>query len=101
MSRFKDTFQRQTLSGDPIAIGDVAITPQSQALTISWSRGGWVWNRPVAILVERGGKVERIPVVDVTRMAQWVMLGISVLFSICVVGRFLIRSARERRGKSG
>jgi hypothetical protein len=101
MSQFKDAFQYQTLLGDPITIGDVTITPQSQALTIRWPRGGWVWNRPVGVLVERDGQTERIPIVDVTRVAQWAMLSVSALCSIAIVGQFLIHSARKRRAKNG
>jgi hypothetical protein len=97
MSQFKDTFQRQTLTGDPIAVGEVTITPESQALTLRWPRGGWVWNRPTAILVERDGETERVPIVDVTRQARWVMLGISALFSSIIVVQFLIQSARKKR----
>ena len=100
MSRFKDTFQYQTLLGDPITIGDLTITSQSQALTIRWPGGGWVWNRPVAILVERDGGTERIPIVDVTRVAQWAMLGVSVLCSILVMGQFVVL-LREGRAKHG
>jgi hypothetical protein len=100
MSRFQDRFQRQTVLGDPITIGDVTITPQSQALAIRWSGGGWVWNRPLAVLVERDGETERIPIVDVTRVAQWTLLGISALFSVFVVGRTLIKF-RERKGTHG
>lgn len=101
MSQFKDAFQYQTLLGDPITIGDVTITPQSQALTIRWPRGGWVWNRPVGVLVERDGQTERIPIVDVTRVAQWAMLGVSALCSIAIVGQFLTHSARKRRAENG
>jgi hypothetical protein len=87
--------------GDPITIGDVTITSQSQALPIRWPRGGWVWNCPVAILVERDGETERIPMVDVTRVAQWAMLSVSALCSIIIVGQFLVHFARERRVKNG
>jgi hypothetical protein len=93
MSKLKEILQWQTLSGDRVTVGDVSLTPQSQALTIRWPRGGLVWNRPVAVLVERDGQTERIPIVDVTRMAQLELLGLGLVFSMVI----FILSARRRR----
>jgi len=93
MAGFKDIVQWQTISGDRVALGDVTLTPHSQALTIRWPNGGFVWNRPVAVLVEGDGGAERIPIVDVTRMAQLTLLGLSIVFSIIA----LVLSARQRR----
>ena len=85
MSKLKDVVQWQTISGEEVTIGDVTLTPQSQALTLRWPNGGFVWNRPVAILVERGGQTERVPVVDVTRIAQLTLLGLGLVFSMVTV----------------
>ena len=93
MAGLKDIVHWQTISGDRVKIGDVALSPQSKALTIRWPNGGLVWNRPVAVLVERDTGTERIPIVDVTRMAQLTLLGLSIVFSIIA----LVLSARQRR----
>lgn len=93
MSKLSDVVQWQVVSGEEVTAGDVTLTPQSQALTISWPNGGFVWNRPVAVLVERGGQTERIPVVDVTRIAQITLLGLGFVLSIAV---FML-SIRQRR----
>ena len=93
MSKFKDVVRWQTISGEQVTIGDVTLTPQSQALTLRWPNGGFVWNRPVAVLVERGGQTERVPVVDVTRIAQLTLLGLGLVFSMVTV----ILSIRKRR----
>lgn len=93
MSKFKDVVRWQTISGEQVTIGDVTLTPQSQALTLRWPNGGFVWNRPVAVLVERGGQTERVPVVDVTRIAQLTLLGLGLIFSMVTV----ILSIRKRR----
>jgi hypothetical protein len=66
--------QFTTSQGAPIQVGDRVITPQSQALKIRFSRWGFVWNRPVAVLIEQEGNVQRVPVVDITR---WILWGIS------------------------
>ena len=94
MARLKDiTVQWQTISGSPVTVGGITVTPQSQALIVRWPFGGFVWNRPVAILVERGGprSVERIRVVDVTRIIQLGLLGFSLVLSIAVFGKSVRR----------
>jgi hypothetical protein len=98
MAQLKDFgVQWQTVSGDPTTVGDVTVTPQSKALIVRWPFGGFVWNRPVAILVERDGSriVERMRVVDVTRFIQLGLLGFSLVLSIAVFGRS-VRRKEER-----
>ena len=95
MKRSKDMFKWQTASGDKVTVGDVTVTPQSQALIIRWPHGGLVWNRPVAILVERGEQTERIPIVDVTRIVQLGLLGLSLVFSM-VIFALSVRQRRDR-----
>lgn len=93
MARLKEMIQWQTVSGRPVPVGDVTVTPQSQALVIRWPYGGIVWNRPVAILVEHGGQTERVPIVDVTRIVQLALLGFSVGLGIVT----LLSTMRGRR----
>jgi hypothetical protein len=88
-----DLFQRQTPLGKAVTVGDITVTPQSQALTLRWPGGGWVWNRPIAVLVERGGNAERVPIIDVTRMAQVGLYGLG----LCLTVLTLLVSARRRR----
>ena len=82
MTALKSTVQWQTEYGKTIDVGDLRVTPQSQALVVRWPNGGWVWNRPTAVLVEQDGQVERIPVMDVTRIIQIGLLGISLFFLV-------------------
>jgi hypothetical protein len=91
-----DIIKWQTVSGEAVTVGDVTVVPQSQALTLRWGRyGGLVWNRPAAILVERGDQIERIPIVDFTRAVQLGLLGFCLIF--CMVA--FVVSARRRRVK--
>ena len=78
----KDYVQYQLETGSPTPVGEVNLTPQSQVLTVRWPNGGWVWNRPVAVLVEQDGESERLPIVDVTRMAQLGLIAFAFLFAI-------------------
>jgi hypothetical protein len=96
MSTPKDVVQWQTVSGEAVTVGDVTLTPQSQALTVRWPKGGLVWNRPTAVLVKRGGHTERIPIVDVTRIAQLFLLGLGFVFFVVT----LMLSLRKRRDRN-
>ena len=95
MSRANSFFQWDTVSGEPIAVDGTTVTPESQALTLRWPgrSGGYVWNRPVAVLVERGERVERVPIVDVTRLAQLGIFGLGIVLAMVV----LIRSALDQK----
>jgi hypothetical protein len=93
MTNLSDIVQWQLAVGEPTSVGDVTVIPQSQALTFRWPNGGFVWNRPVAVMVEREGAIERMPVTDVTRMAQLGLLGLSIAF-IILAG---LLSPRRRR----
>jgi hypothetical protein len=82
MAQFRDLFNWQIHLGPSIGVNDIILTPQSQALTIRWLRGGLVWNRPLAILIQQGEHMERIPVIDVTRVVQLGLLSLTVVFSV-------------------
>ena len=97
MKRLKKMIQWHTVPGNPVTAGDVTVTPQSQALIVRWPWGGLVWNRPVAVLVKQGEQTERVPIVDVTRILQLGLLGLSLAFAMVT---FIPRD-RERRNRNG
>jgi hypothetical protein len=85
--------QLESSRGEPVQAGDATLTPESQALRVQWPGGGFVYNRPAAVTVERGGLSERLRVLDTTRLAQIAFLlaaGIFVLIGL---------SIRPRRSK--
>lgn len=101
MPGWQDWFRWETVTGSPAQAGDVTVTPVAKALVVrppfagtknGRGTGALVWNRPVAVLVERGGEVTRQPIVDVTRLAQVALLLGSVLAIMSVAG------ARRARG---
>jgi hypothetical protein len=95
MKRLEDIIEWRTASGNPVTVGGVTVTPQSQALRVRWPSGGLVWNRPVAILVEREGGTERIPIVDVTRVVQLGLLSFILAFGMVAFAR-TIRLRRKQ-----
>ena len=84
MKGFKEMVRLQTVSGQPVNQLDTIVTPQTQVLTVRLPFGGFVWNRPVAVLVERDGRIGRMPIVDLTRLVQLGMLGLGLLFSFMI-----------------
>lgn len=83
-----ERLQWKTRSGDPVRVGEMIITPQSQSLTLRFPwrwPGGFVWNRPTALLVERDGVTERVLIIDATRLAQAGIVGLAFLFWAIVV----------------
>ena len=84
----------QTKSGEEVTVGEIRVTPQSQSLTVRWPQGGWVWNRPSRLVVQRGEETEHIPVLDVTRILQVVLYSLSALG--VVIGFFLAISQKEK-----
>jgi hypothetical protein len=93
MSRTNGLVELETRSGEPVVAGDVTVTPESRAFTLRWPGGGFVWNRPVALLVEGHDGEERIPIVDVTLLAQVLLLGLGSVFGLVA----LILTASQRR----
>ncbi len=86
MAGWRDMIQWQTFTGDPITAGDRILRPQSQALIVQVGKNsGLVWNRPLAVLVEHGGETERIPILDLTRVAQIGMLGLGSVVTMLMI----------------
>jgi hypothetical protein len=88
-----NVIQLETRTGEPQTIGDTTITPQSRAVIVRWPRGGFVWNRPIGVIIDRAGQTQRLPIVDVTRYATWTFAGLTLLFSVIIN----LVAARRRR----
>ncbi|HNB51866.1 MAG TPA: hypothetical protein PK530_07980 [Anaerolineales bacterium] len=77
--------QFETHAGDPIQAGQTRLIPFAQTVRLTFPAGGFTWHRPTAILAQTpDGKEIVLSVPDVTRTAQWTLLGLGVL------GAFLI-----------
>ena len=92
MPTLNDFIRLETQTGEPFVSGDYTVTPQSRALIIRWPQGGFVWNRPIGVIVDRNGQTERLPIIDVTRYATWMLAGLAGLFSVII----LLTAARRR-----
>jgi hypothetical protein len=90
--QLKDVFQWKQVSGKPLKVNDLTITPQSQALIIRLPRGGFVWHRPTFLLVEQDGQVKHLPIVDVSRMLQ---LGLFAAGAVITIAGLLAFKQRK------
>lgn len=86
------TWQWQQVRGAPLTLGDITLTPEARVLSWQWgSRGGLIWNRPIALIIQRGPDQQRLPIVDLTRLAQITAAAVGILIG-AVLG-FLTRHA--------
>jgi hypothetical protein len=89
----KDVVRWEGYSGPRTAVGDNTVTPHWRSLTVRLPFGGFVWSRATAVMVERDGRTERVPIPDVTRRIQLAMIGV-VLIGV-LVSRALSRNKGE------
>ena len=68
----------RTLAGAALEAGKVRVTPESRVLVLRLPFGGLVWQRPSAVVVQREDRVERLCIVDITRVAQLVLWACAV-----------------------
>jgi hypothetical protein len=96
MSEKKGKISVHKAQGSPIQAGNITVVPQSQAVILSWKKGGWVWNRPVGLLVRDGEGERRVPIPDVTR---WVQIGFGVI-SVIYILIGIVASFKKSGGKN-
>ena len=92
MARLGNLIRWQRSQGTPVEIGDLTVIPEARSLIVRWPDGGYVWNRPVALIVNRNGKMRRLPIVDVTRRLELALLSAPLV--LAVARRYL--QARKR-----
>ncbi|MGC9347090.1 MAG: hypothetical protein ACP5JG_03035 [Anaerolineae bacterium] len=88
--------QVRNVASQPVLVGDTEVVPQSRVWEIRWPFGGWVWHRPVGLIVRRGSEVKRVPIPDVMRQ---VMVGMAALTLIALAFAWLAvqKQSSERR----
>lgn len=94
MVSLPEGFNVETTVGEPVTARGVTVTPQAQVVSLRLGQNaGFVWNRPTAVLVEREGQVQRIPIVDVT---LWAQVGFALLAgATAILMIFSLKRSRE------
>ena len=79
-------------AGSARTVADMTITPLVRSVVARWPHGGVVWSGPAAVTVEREGRCDRIPIVNVNRRILWALrLSAAVLIATWI--------AQDRRRK--
>jgi hypothetical protein len=79
----------EPVTGEPQVVGNRIIRMQAQAISLITPFGGFVWNRPTAVLVEKDGITDEVPIIDPTRYALisiGVMGVVGMLLAKLIVG---------------
>src|SRR2546425_2768243 len=82
MEQTRYMIQLRTMPDAPVTVRGITVTPVSKVLSVRLPFAGFVWNRPHAVVVERDGRVERIPILDVTRIVQWGLLALALVIRL-------------------
>jgi hypothetical protein len=96
----KNFIIQQTSAGEPLEINNLTLYPvaRSYRISIPAIRGGFIWNRPLAVIVEgRDGDRQVLPIIDRTRQLQ------IAIFTAGLVGTMLtwllLRKSQETANK--
>ena len=102
----------ETVTDEPVSWGDTTVKPQHMEVTVrlplrrmegykgAMVQPSWLWHRPVAVLVEQGGKTKRLPIIDVTRLAQIgvLLFGLMIRLALSVaIAKRRLRNESESR----
>ena len=82
--RIGQVFQWEKISGEPVVVENVRVTPQARVLALRLPFGAFVWNRPVSVVVERGAARESITVPDITLMSRVLLALLVIVFPILI-----------------
>ena len=79
--------------GSPMPVGNSTITPVARSLVARWPGGGSVWSGPAAVIVEREGTTERIPIGNLNGR----ILGAMRLGAVTLIAAWIVRDRRRRK----
>jgi hypothetical protein len=88
-----------TKAGEPVKVRDRLMVPFAQVLSIRLPKipVGFIWYRPASVLIiNQDGREDVLPITDVTRRIQIILLGTGLIGSIMIWITFnLIRRSRS------
>ncbi|HEV2580799.1 MAG TPA: hypothetical protein VGT44_08100 [Ktedonobacteraceae bacterium] len=79
--------------GSPITTPYGRITPVARAVKVRWRGGGFTWNRAVAVEVDEGQQLRRVPIRDATSRTIGAIALTGLMIAACC-GLFLRRRRR-------
>lgn len=85
MDGFGVTLQWGCRRAPSLVLGNNTLTPEAWVLSGRLPGVGFVWNRPSAVLVERDGQRQHLPIVDVTRWVELGLWGLAALLMLATI----------------
>ena len=92
----KKILVQQTSAGEPVVVNDLTVYPVARSYRVNMpgARGGIVWNRPLAVIVEdTDGTRQILPVIDRTRQLQIAIF--SAGFIVTLLTWLIFRKSRK------
>ena len=92
----KQIIVQQTSAGEPVEVNDLTVYPvaRSYRVNLPGARGGIIWNRPLAVIVEDAdGTRQILPVIDRTRQLQIAIF--SAGFIVTLLTWLIFRKSRK------
>jgi hypothetical protein len=81
--------------GRPVPVDNGTITPVARCLVVRWPGGGSAWSGPAAVIVEREGRTERIPIGNLNGRILWAMRAGTVI----LIAKWIARARGRRKSK--
>jgi len=86
--------ERREVRGEPLTLSGRRITPIKRVVHIAWPGGAWLWQRPIAVEIQEGESLRRMPVHNITRRA---IIGLALSAAlVAVVTRRRLRTSGRR-----
>ena len=70
----------------------MTVVPRARVLSVRLANVAWVWSTPIAVRIERHGRITYLPILDVTGTALVAIVGGAV-----VMGALAMRWRAERK----
>ncbi len=94
--QLKDLIRWQTTSSQPVVVDDITLTLRSRVVSLHLPIGGFVWSRPIAVLVRQNGQEGYLPIVDATRMLQLGLFGLSLAITLTIIRLITFTQRKEK-----
>lgn len=85
MEKIRQRIQYKSISGEPIYSGNSVITPVTKVFALRVPYLDIIWNRPHEVHVQQGEQVTTIPIVNVTRLAQFAIYGFGASIAVMLL----------------
>ena len=59
-----------SVAGDAVQVGSATVTPYARVFSVGAKTGGFAWQFPIGVRVDRSGGSEWLPILDITRLVQ-------------------------------